>query len=164
MFTKKAIGSTVTILVIATLLFLGCDQAVDNPTSANEVQPSALSKPSPVTIILENDGSFIATGALSASGTYVMDVNPRGLGPWGTTLHCPTVLTNANGTITVRLDCRMILTSESTAGGPGNWRILSGTGAYANLHGEGTLTMDIDFVANTAVENLVGNVFFDNRK
>ena len=142
------------------LSIIGCDKAMDtsSPTAA-AVQPSVLSKqPSPVSIILETDNTFNATGGLSTNGTYVMDVDPRGFGTWGTTLHCPTVLTNANGTITIRLDCRMILTSPTTAGGPGNWRVLSGTGAYANLHGQGTLTMDIDFVANTAVETLVGQI------
>jgi len=146
----------------AVLLFVvGCERALDisSPTAA-AVQPSALSKqPSPVNIILETDNTFNSTGALSTNGTYVMEVDPRGFGAWGTTLHCPTILTDANGTITIRLECRMILTSPTTAGGPGNWRILSGTGAYANLRGQGTLTMDIDFVANTAVETLAGQVF-----
>ena len=79
------------------------------------------------------------------------------------TLHCSTVLTDDQGTITIDLECRMILTSETTAGGPGHWVVASGTGAYANLHGTGSLTMDIDFVTGLAVETLVGSVFFDDR-
>ena len=124
-----------------------------------------------VTIILENyltsattsEGPFTATGDLNTSGFNTMVVRATRTTPNGTTLHCSTVLTDAHGTITIDLQCRMILTSETTAGGPGHWMIVRGTGAYANLHGTGSLTMDIDFVTGLAVETMVGSVFFDNR-
>jgi hypothetical protein len=54
----------------------------------------------------------------------------------------------------------MIPTGPTTAGGPGQWVIVSGTGAYANLHGAGDLTMDIDSVTLAAVESMEGFVFF----
>jgi hypothetical protein len=121
--------------------------------------------PIPVTIILDNhftatgtEGPFTATGGLNTSGFNVMDVRPTKSG----TLHCRTVLTDANGSFTLGLECRMIPTGPTTAGGPGHWVVLSGTGAYANLHGTGSLTMDIDFVAGTAVETMDGEIFFDN--
>ena len=56
----------------------------------------------------------------------------------------------------------VIPTSPTTAGGPGQWAVVSGTGAYANLHGAGSLTMDIDFVSGAAVETMEGSVFFDS--
>ena len=79
------------------------------------------------------------------------------------TLHCSTVLTDAHGTITLDLQCRMIPTSETTFGGPGHWVVVDGTGAYANLHGAGSLTMAINGLTGDTVETLVGFVSFDNR-
>ena len=145
-FTKNALA----IALIAGLSLVGPGKTIA-AGSANSV-----------TIVLNltgGEGPFIATGDLNTSGFNTMVVRGTRTG----TLHCSTVLTDAHGTITINLQCRMILTSETTAGGPGHWVVASGTGAYANLHGTGSLTMDIDFVTGAAVETLVGFVFVDNR-
>lgn len=128
--------------------------------------------PSPVTIVLNNvitslspeggtvAGVFTVTGALTAagSGTVVFRVDAD-------TMHCHALLTDAQGTITIHMQCRMVMTSETTGGGPGHWMITGGTGAYQNLHGTGTLTMDFNLGAfpPTAVEILEGLAFFDSR-
>ena len=150
-FTKNALA----IALIAGLSLVGSEKAI------------AAGSPDSVTIILENqltsatgsEGPFIATGDLNTSGFNTMVVRATK----SNTLHCSTVLTDEHGTITIDLQCRMILTSETTAGGPGHWVVASGTGAYANLHGTGSLTMDIDFVTGAAVETLVGFVSFNIR-
>jgi hypothetical protein len=150
-FTKNALA----IALLAGLSLVGFEKTI------------AAGSPDSVTIILENyltsatgsEGPFTATGDLNTSGFNTMVVR----GTKSNTLHCSTVLTDDQGSITLDLQCRMILTSETTAGGPGHWMVVSGTGAYANLHGAGSLTMDIDFVTGAAVETLQGFVFFDNR-
>ena len=141
------------IALIAGMGLLGSEKAI------------AARSPTPVTIILDNhitstgsEGPFTATGDLNTSGFNTMVVRGTKTG----TLHCQTVLTDAQGSITLALQCQMILTSATTAGGPGHWAVVSGTGAYAHLHGTGSLTMDINFVTGAAVEMMEGAVFFDS--
>ena len=153
-FTKN-VRLTLALAFIAGLSLVGSEKTIAGGSSNS------------VTIILENhltsatssEGPFDATGDLNTSGFNTMLARSTRSG----TLHCSTVLTDGQGTITLNLECRMIPTSETTAGGPGRWVVASGTGAYANLHGTGSLTMDIDFETGAAVETLVGSVFFDKR-
>src|SRR5206468_3232227 len=118
------------IALIAGMGLLGSEKAI------------AAHSPTPVSIFLDNhikstgtEGPFTATGELNTSGFNTMDVRGTRTG----TLHCQTVLTDAQGSITLDLQCQMILTSPTTAGGPGHWAVVNGTGAYANLHGTGSL-------------------------
>ena len=85
-------------------------------------------------------GTVVASGAINATGTYVMPAEVL-----GNALHCIFELTFPTGTITIRMNCNMVTLN-------GRWQILSGTGAYQNLKGGGSLTMPGDD------EELIGSV------
>ena len=74
-------------------------------------------------------GPVTATGAINASGTFVMPAEVHGMA-----LHCIFVLTFPQGTITIRMNCNMVTSN-------GQWNVLDGTGAYQNLKGGGSLVM-----------------------
>lgn len=80
----------------------------------------------------DNAGAFIATGAIETSGTSIMNVVPLSK----VAIHCSILLTDEHGTITIHQECNF-----ATPIPQGRWEIVSGTGAYANLRGNGSLTM-----------------------
>ncbi len=107
--------------------------------------PSASASPPtpvPVTITAVFDflpfpnlpGNFTTTGALTISGTAFMhvDLNPFN----GIRAHCVVTLTAPNGTIIIDQQCQFASSPPK-----GRWEIVGGTGAYANLNGNGSLTM-----------------------
>jgi hypothetical protein len=105
---------------------------------------SATPTPIPVTITAVYDfstfpnvtGTFTTSGALAISGTSTMDV---GLNPGnGVRAHCVVTLTATNGTIIIDQQCQFATNGGS---GSGRWEIVGGTGAYANLNGNGSLLM-----------------------
>jgi len=92
----------------------------------------------PITILSSNTtssdgvtyvGNVQLTGAINASGTYVMPTEVLGMA-----LHCTFILNLPQGTITIRMLCNMHTLN-------GRWTVLAGTGAYQNLQGGGSLTM-----------------------
>jgi len=107
--------------------------------------PSASASPPtpvPVTITAVFDftnfpnvsGTFTTSGALTISGTSTMrvDLNPYN----GVRAHCLVTLIAPNGTIYIDQQCQFASSPPK-----GRWEIVSGTGAYANLNGNGSLTM-----------------------
>ena len=107
----------------------------------NLVSSSKASPPGPVTITAVFDfstfpdvlGTFTASGALNISGSAEMVI---GLNNNGIRGHCIVILTAPNGTITIHQECQFASNPAK-----GRWEIVSGTGAYANLQGNGSLTM-----------------------
>ena len=104
--------------------------------------PSAsASTPIPVTITATFDfsnfpnvsGTFTTTGALTISGLATMHVDFLNA---STTAHCVVTLIAPNGTIFIDQQCQFASPTPK-----GRWEIVSGTGAYANLNGNGSLTM-----------------------
>ena len=80
-------------------------------------------------------GTFTASGGLSTSGNCTMDISVQGY-----TAHCVVVLQpSSGGTITIHQQCQFA-TNPAT----GRWEIVSGTGTYANLKGNGSLLMPND--------------------
>lgn len=77
-------------------------------------------------------GTVRAEGAINAEGTYVMPTKMM-----GQAMHCMLYVTLPNGTITMRMNCNMVTMN-------GRWKVLEGTGAYADLHGGGPLVMPDD--------------------
>jgi len=116
--------------------------------------PSAsASTPIPVTITATFDfsnfpnvsGTFTTTGALTISGPATMHVDS--LGTLGTIAHCVvTLMPSTGGSIIIDQECQF-----ATSPPKGRWEIVSGTGAYANLNGNGSLTMPDDQEAMTGV-------------
>jgi hypothetical protein len=117
------------------LLALGCF-AMGSVSSA-----SATPTPVPVTITATFDfagfpdvtGTFTTSGALTISGPVTMHV---GLNYNGTIAHCVVTLIAPLGNIIIDQECQFATRPPS-----GRWEIVSGTGAYANLNGNGSLTM-----------------------
>ena len=77
-------------------------------------------------------GTAITTGAFEAVGSYEMPTEVH-----GSALHCVFMITFPNGTVTIRMNCNMVTFN-------GVWKVLEGTGAYANLKGNGSLIMPND--------------------
>src|SRR6184192_2831891 len=106
------------------------------------VPSASASTPIPVTITATFDfsnfpnvsGTFTTTGALTVSGPATMhvDLNPFN----GVRAHCVVTLIASNGTIVIDQQCQF-----ATSPPKGRWEIVGGTGAYANLNGNGSLTM-----------------------
>ncbi|MCX6262888.1 MAG: hypothetical protein NTY95_18970 [Bacteroidia bacterium] len=78
-------------------------------------------------------GPFTITGAIEASGSAIMDatVNINFM-----VYHCIWTLTDGNGTITLHEQCEMGSTPVK-----GRWEIVSSTGTYSNLRGNGSALM-----------------------
>ena len=106
------------------------------------VSPKPVAMKMPVTITVttfggmpvpgDNPGTFVATGAIETSGTSIMNVVPLS----NVAIHCSILLTDEHGTITIHQECNF-----ATPTPQGRWEIVSGTGDYANLRGNGPLTM-----------------------
>lgn len=113
----------------------------------------ALHEPADVTITGTYDfstfpvvtGTFVTTGALTISGITVMDIGPN---KNGVRAHCVVTLTpsDGSGTITIHQECNF-----ATPIPQGRWEIVSGTGDYTNLRGNGPLTMPGNQEAMTGV-------------
>jgi len=87
-------------------------------------------------------GTFTATGALELSGTTSMDI---GSNKNGQRAHCVVILTpdDGSGTITIHQECEFAIVPPYPLN-KGEWHIVSGTGAYTDLKGNGKLTMPPD--------------------
>jgi hypothetical protein len=117
------------------------------------VPSASASTPTPVTITGTYDystfpdvtGTFTTTGALTISGDTTMHI---GLNYNGTIAHCVVTLiaSDGSGTIIMHQQCQF-----ATDPPEGRWEIVSGTGAYANLRGNGSLLMPENQEAMTGV-------------
>jgi hypothetical protein len=133
---QKQLKLTLLFTVASFILFTGFKR--DNPVSSS-IDRNA--KRTPVTITGVYDfstfpnvsGTFTTGGALNISGTTTMDIDP--IVP-GSIFHCVVTLFASDGTITIHQECEF-----STSIPKGQWQIVSGTGAYANLKGNGSLLM-----------------------
>ena len=97
--------------------------APDEQLSQSNASPEA------VTIVLAR-GKFTATGGIDASGIYSTSPVVQN----GNTFHCTNTFVTEDGIITALSYCQM-------GSSKGAWRIVSGTGIYANISGTGTLVM-----------------------
>jgi len=106
--------------------------------------PSVWANPTPISINAHFDpsgfpdevGTFTTSGALTISGNATMHVEPNRT---GTIAHCVVTLiaSDGSGTITIHQRCEFATPYPYK----GRWQIVDGTGAYANLNGNGSLTM-----------------------
>jgi hypothetical protein len=117
--------------------------------TTGSVPSASASTPTPVTITGTYDfstfpdvtGTFTTTGALTISGDTTMHIGPNYN---GTIAHCVVTLIAPDGVIIIHQECQF-----ATSPPAGRWEIVSGTGAYANLRGNGSLTMPDDEEAMT---------------
>jgi len=125
--------------VASFILFTGFKR--DNPVSSSKASNT---KASPVTITAVFNfstfpdvfGTFTTGGSLNLTGTAEMIIGPNNN---GIRAHCVVILTTPNGTFTIHQECVF-----ATNPPKGRWEIVSGTGAYANLKGNGSLLMPPD--------------------
>src|SRR6266496_4192135 len=135
------------------LLVLGCFAMGSAPSA------SATPMPVPVTITATFDfagfpnvtGTFTTSGALTISGPATMHVD---LNYNGTRAHCVVTLIAPLGNIIIDQECQFATSMPApypNGQGKGRWEIVSGTGPYANLYGNGSLTMPPNTEAMTGV-------------
>ena len=108
------------------------------------VPSSSAASPTPVSITAYFDpsgfpdevGTFTTSGALTISGDATMHVE---LNRIATIAHCVVTLiaSDGSGTITIHQQCQLVTPYPYR----GRWEIVGGTGAYADLNGNGSLTM-----------------------
>ena len=114
---------TLLLLGVSFIFLMGCKKHDHGEAVTITVTHLAVVKP----IVLT--GTFISTGEINTSGTSLMDVTPA-----GDSAHCTQTMTTPEGSFTMHQDC-------SGTNMTGSWYITSGTGHYAHLRGNGTLTM-----------------------
>lgn len=117
------------------------------------VSPAPDPKPTPVTITGSFPdfstfpnvvGTFTTSGALSISGTATMNIGPN---VNGIRAHCVIILyPSGGGSITIHQECVF-----ATPIPQGRWEIVSGTGTYTDLKGNGSLLMPPNTEAMTGV-------------
>jgi len=97
-------------------------------------------------------GTFTTSGALNISGSSTMLV---GLNQNSVRAHCIIVLTpsNGSGTIIIHQECVF-----NTPTPQGRWEVVGGTGDYANLKANGSLTMPTG-PDGLMEEAMTGNVY-----
>jgi hypothetical protein len=102
-------------------------------------------------------GTWSASGGISDAGTLVEPtVNFVGNGE----LHIVRDVTGSQGTFTLRIDSKVVAVEpDGSDVFTGHWVVIAGTGAYADLHGQGTRNA---VVTNGVVtETLTGGVHYD---
>jgi hypothetical protein len=181
---KKQLKSILLFIAVTFIILTGCSKsdslvppAVYNSPGQNTDQTTTKSASTPTSVIAKADnkaakrtmvtitapfidigtypiypGTFTTTGALNISGTATMDAN---FNADFTIAHCIITLTDNYGTITIHEECQFVTIPHN-----GTWRIVSGTGAYANLRGHGSNTMS---GPDELEEDLVG-VIHKNRE
>jgi hypothetical protein len=141
-------------VVLAVALVAFAFAAVASTASARPIQAATIAPaataptPRPVTFDLHGHltgpstiaGDWQAFGALNDSGTYTETFRFAGGSPsMPRTVHTAKALVGADGTLQLRAEAVVVWQSPTLATfNGGNWRITSGSGAYADLHAGGT--------------------------
>jgi hypothetical protein len=88
-------------------------------------------------------GSFTSSGAFADAGSFMV-ARPTFGGPGPgrfVIVHATETFAGASGTFTVARNVRVTWGDDPTVRTiEGNWVVISGTGAYADLHGHGTIS------------------------
>jgi hypothetical protein len=121
---------------------------------------AASAMPTSVTIhtLRSDTDAWFATGAITDAGTFV-DPTEFFAGS-SSTFHATRVFTGDDGTITTVANVRILASSDPDVGFfvVGTWAITSGTGAYANVHGQGAINEEL--VAPGLVGTWTGTIVF----
>lgn len=149
---------TVRLLPVLLLLpvWVGCDSATGVTTRVTTERPEVRAG----TFKIESqqyqvnsttmEGTFEATGSIGDQGSMreavdlSIPLHRRG------SIHGMKTLTGKNGTMTIRYYVSLSRTEGSKLRAHGGFRILSGTGAYEELSGQGQINTEIDNDASLA--------------
>ncbi len=142
---KKHLLSMLVLLAVSSTLLFGCKKE-DMPKLTDTTFTLTVKE---YVNEMTNTGYFTSSGDPTTAGNYTMDVHVA-----GDSLHCSQTLTvPAVGTITIISDC-------SVTTNTGAWYITEGTGAYANLRGNGSLIMSFPTENNPSdIEALYGKTW-----
>ena len=147
--------SAILFATVSVFFFTGCKKELNSDSSAssqNISQSQATSENAAgkaVHILAVYDfstfpnvsGTFTTWGALgdNVKGTTTMDIGL--IDPNNLVAHCVVVLNFADGTITLKQECEFASPAHVWPDAKGQWQIVSGTGAYAGIKGNGRTTM-----------------------
>ena len=170
---KKQLRSILLFIAVPFIILTGCSKsdslvppAVNNSpgqntnlTTTNSVSTptSVTSVPTPITITAPFidigtypifPGTFTISGAFETSGEATMDAS---FNDNFIRAHCVLTFTDNFGTIVIHEQCQF-----GSIPHKGRWEIVSGTGAYANLQGNGSNTMS---GPRELEEDLVGFIY-----
>jgi hypothetical protein len=144
---RISVRSRIAAAAVAAALAGGAMLAEAGPASASTSVPVTIQA---TVIIGPFTGTWSASGGISDSGTLVQPVDFR-VGQ-GRVVHLMRVMTGSKGTIT--------LVEDNLIGTPvGHWAIIAGTGAYAELHGDGTSSGVV--VNGVVTDTLTGSVHYN---
>jgi hypothetical protein len=144
---RISVRSRIAAAAAAAALAGGAPLAAAGPASASTSVPVTIQA---TVIIGPFTGTWTASGGINDSGTLVQPVDFR-VGQ-GRVVHLMRVMTGSKGTIT--------LVEDNLIGTPvGQWAIIAGTGAYTQLHGDGTTSGVV--VNGVVTDTLTGTVHFD---
>ena len=105
-------------------------------------------------------GTWSASGGISDSGTLV-EPSVKFAGNPGV-IHIVREVTGSQGTFTLRIDSPVVAVEPNgNLDFTGTWVVIAGTGAYADLHGQGTRTAVGDLTNGVVTETLTGSVHYD---
>src|SRR5262249_46646444 len=99
-------------------------------------------------------GTPQATGAIADSGT----LHEPNVNFVGNHLDIKRVFTGAQGTITIRIESTLTHVVGHTGTFTRHWVVMSGTGAYLNLHGQGLRAATIDTNTGVVTETVRGRI------
>jgi hypothetical protein len=146
----------VTFAVIAT--FAVAFAASISASGSQEVTIQTSKAPGPVS------GTFAATGAFSDSGAInnlTIRFSALGAPDFGIT-HVTILFAGNDGTFTMKAQIKETLTSDpNVLADSGTWTIIAGTGAYSDLHGQGTVAGTVDDNVNLITRTFEGDVHFN---
>jgi hypothetical protein len=118
-------------------------------------------RPQPVTFSSTIDintftGTWAASGLINDAGTLT---EPKIFFVGNGELHITRVLTASKGQITIRIQSKLTGATDDTSTFVGQWVIVSGTGAYTSLHGQGARAAIR--IGNIVTETLTGEVHLE---
>jgi hypothetical protein len=105
-------------------------------------------------------GTFVASGAVGDSGRAdVVDLTITPAGPSDTgRLSGTETYTGQHGTIVTRFEGQAFPLSSPHEVGSGRFDIVSGTGVYAGIAGQGTFEIVVDVLTNQLIGTEVGSI------
>jgi hypothetical protein len=146
----------VTLAVIAT--FAVAFAASTSASGSQDVTIQTSKAPGPVAGTFAATGAFVDTGAI---GNLKIGFSALGAPDFGIT-HVTILFTGDEGTFTMKAQIKETLTSDpNVLTDSGTWTIIAGTGAYADLHGEGKVVGTVDDNVNLITRTYEGGVHFD---
>lgn len=145
-----------TLAVIATVAVAFA--ASSSASGSQDITIQTSKAPGPVS------GAFAATGAFVDSGAInnlTIGFSALGAPDFGIT-HVTILFIGDEGTFTLKAQIKETLTSDpNVLTDTGRWTIIAGTGAYAGLHGEGTVVGTVDDNVNLITRTYEGDVHLD---